>query len=120
LSYGYPQNTQGYYGPSDDERMLAMICHLGGLFAAIFLALIIWIIKKDSSSYIDYHAKQALNFQISMMIYMMISVVLIFVFIGILLIIPLVVMNIVFSIMAAVKANNGEYYQYPLTIQFLS
>src|SRR5438105_972285 len=47
-----------------DERMMAMFCHLGGILGGFILPLVIWLIKKDESRYIDYHGKEALNFQI--------------------------------------------------------
>src|SRR6516162_2610753 len=51
-----------------DERMMAMFCHLGGILGGFLVPLIIWMIKKEESRYIDYHGKEALNFQITMLI----------------------------------------------------
>ena len=112
--------------PDKDARMWAMFCHLGGLavftgipFASIIAPLIIWLLKRDSSPYVDEHGKEALNFQISMAIYGIVVFVLCFVIIGFLLIPVLFIADLVFMIMAAIKANDGQSYQYPLTIRFV-
>lgn len=105
--------------------MWAMICHLSALagligipFGNILGPLIIWLIKKDEMPSIDAHGREALNFQLSMTIYGVIAGVLVLVFIGVLLLAVLVVVNLVFVIIAGIKANEGELYRYPMTIQF--
>ena len=100
------------------ERTWAMLCHLGG-FLGFIPPLVIWLIKKDESSLIDDNGKEALNFQISIAIYVMISIVLMFVLIGILLFFAVYIFNIVMIIIAAMKANSGERYRYPLCIRFI-
>ena len=100
------------------ERTWAMLCHLGGLIGFI-PPLVIWLIKKDESSLIDDNGKEALNFQISIAIYVMISIVLMFVLIGFLLLSAVYIFNIVMVIIAAMKANSGERYRYPLCIRFI-
>ncbi|MEO0794312.1 MAG: DUF4870 domain-containing protein [Verrucomicrobiota bacterium] len=108
-----------------DQNMWAMICHLSALagligipFGNILGPLIIWLIKKDEMPSIDAHGREALNFQLSMTIYGVIAGVLVLVFIGVLLLAVLVVVNLVFVIIAGIKANEGELYRYPMTIQF--
>lgn len=108
-----------------DERMWGMLTHLSALSGLIVPPgiilgpLIIWLIKRDQSYYVNQQGKEALNFNISYTIYFLISGILIFVLIGILLSIAVGVMWIIFTIIAAVKANNGEAYYYPLTIRFI-
>ena len=108
-----------------EERTWAMLCHLG-VFAAHFIPLgniivplVIWLIKKEDSSFIDFHGKEVLNFQISLLIYFIVAGILIFVLIGLPLLIALWVFSLVVVIIAAVKANDGQYYKYPLTIRFI-
>lgn len=108
------------------ERLWATFCHLGGLGAFIIpcigniiIPLIIWLIKKDESSLVDDQGKEAVNFQISMTIYGFIAAIIIFIGIGILLVLGVVIVDIVFMIIAAIKANNGEKYRYPLAIRFI-
>lgn len=109
-----------------DAKMWAMFCHLAGLarfapipFAGIIAPLILWQIKKDEHPFVDYNGKEAVNFQISVAIYLVAAILLCFVVIGFVLVPAVVVFNIVFLIIAAVKANNGEHYEYPLTIRFI-
>lgn len=112
--------------PDKDARMWAMFCHLGGLalftsipFASVIAPLIIWLWKRDSSPYVDEHGKEALNFQISMAIYGVIAFILCFVLIGFLILPVLLITDLVFIVMAAIKANDGQSYRYPLTIRLL-
>ena len=103
-----------------------MFAHLSSLLgwigmplANIIAPLVIWQIRKEDMPFASSQAKECLNFQISMTIYAVISFILVFVFIGILLLPALFVIDIVFTIIAAVKANEGVAYQYPLTIRFI-
>jgi uncharacterized Tic20 family protein len=87
---------------------------LGGIIAPI----VIWQAKKDEMPELDQHGKNAVNWVISSLIYLAISIALCFVIIGIPLVIVLAVLNIVFPIIAAVKANEGREWKYPLAIPF--
>ena len=108
-----------------EERMWAMFCHLGGLagfifpFGNIIAPLVIWLVKKEEYPLVDDQGKESINFQISMTIYILASVVLIFLVIGIPLLIILGIFSLIVVIIAAIKANEGEKYRYPLTIRFL-
>jgi len=118
--------------PSNDARTWAMFCHLAGLagfvipvvLSGIIAPLIVWQMKKDEHPFIDEQGKEALNFQISMPLYAMIGTAACFITcIGVVLI-PFVVgavyfVNLIFLIIAAIKANNGEHYRYPLSIRFI-
>ena len=108
------------------DRNWAMECHISTLagyfaipFGHIVAPLIIWLIKKDDSPFVDDQGKEALNFQISMTIYAVISGVLVFVLIGFALLGVLYLMEIICVVIASVKSNDGEKYRYPLTIRFL-
>lgn len=103
-----------------------MLMHLsqfaGFLFPGLGFAapIVLWLINSDKDKEIDRHGKNIANFMISMLIYVIASAILIFVIIGIPLLIALGIMQIVFVIIAAVKANSGEYWKYPLSIPFFS
>jgi len=109
-----------------DARMWAMFCHLSGLAGLIIPAvgcvigpLVVWLIKKEQFPFVAEQGKEALNFQISMLIYGAIAGLLCFACIGFVLA-PLVgITDIVFLIIAAIKANDGRPYRYPLTIRFI-
>lgn len=123
-----PPPPQMPYDPNaaSNERMFAMLCHLAALagyvlpgVGSIVGPLVVWMMKREQYPLVDDQGKEALNFQISMMIYAAICGVLILAVIGIVLLPLLLVFNIVMIIIAAVKANNGERYRYPLTIRLI-
>lgn len=107
------------------ERTWGLITHLSALvgfivpFGHIIGPLVIWLIKKDESAFVDDQGKEAINFQISMTLYAIVAAILILVIIGIFLLIGIGVLDIVLVIIAAVKANSGEKFRYPLTIRFI-
>ncbi len=107
------------------ERTWGMLCHLLALsgfiipFGHILGPLIMWLIKKDESAFVDYNGKESLNFQISVTIYGIVAGILTLVLIGIPLLFALGVFDIVMVITATVRANKGEKYHYPLTIRFI-
>ena len=110
----------------DQENNWAMWAHIS-TFCSMVVPLgnfigpfVIWQLKKHESEFVVDQAKEALNFQISLFIYMLISFVLIFVFIGFLLIAGLVIFSIIIVIMAGVKANEGEFYRYPMCMRLIS
>lgn len=106
-------------GTSNDDRNLAMLAHLLGIVSGFVGALIIWLIKKDQSAFVDEQAKEALNFQITVMIAIVGSWILMFVLIGMLLMPLILIGNLVFCILAAVAVSKGEHYKYPLAIRLL-
>ena len=107
---------------SKDARMWAMFCHLAGLaaflpiipaFGAVIGPLVVWLLKKDEFPFVNEQGKEALNFQITMLIYGLISALLTLVCIGIFLAAAVVIVDIVFIIVAAIKTNDGDHYRYP-------
>jgi len=111
---------------SKDARMWAMICHLAGLaglpvpvIGNIVAPLIVWQIKKEEDPFIDEQGKEAVNFQISMSLYMVICIPLCFICIGAFLVPAVALFYLIFLLIAAVNANNGHHYRYPLTIRFI-
>ncbi|NMF83005.1 DUF4870 domain-containing protein [Nodosilinea sp. P-1105] len=109
-----------------ESRMWAMIAHLSALagfvipFGNILGPLIVWLVKKDEMSFVNDQGKEALNFNISMTIYMLVSGALIFVLIGIPLLVILGIAWLILVILAAVKANEGTAYRYPLTLRLVN
>lgn len=104
-----------------DARGWAAAAHLIPLIGLSFVApLIIWLIKKDEDAFVEYHSREALNFQISILIYGIVSAILVIILIGILLLIGLAIFALIVMIIAGVKAASGQLYRYPLTIRFVS
>jgi uncharacterized protein len=98
-------------GPTQEDKQMAMFCHLGGLIGGIIIPLILWLIYKDKSKFIDEHGKEALNFDITVLIIVLVTCCLGSVIMG-----PLA---IVFHVLAAMAASRGESYRYPMTIRFI-
>src|SRR5438445_4572313 len=108
-------------------RTLCILCHASALLGLFFHflghlggPLIVWLMKRGDSPEIDAHGKESLNFQISMLIYDAVAAILCIVLIGIPILIALWVLNTVFVIIASVKASEGKFYRYPITIRFIS
>lgn len=118
--------TMNQLDSNPESRMWAMLAHLSALsgfvipFGNIIGPLVIWLVKRDEMSFVNDQAKEALNFNISMTIYMVVAGVLVFVLIGIPLLIVLGIAWLVLAILAAVKANEGTAYRYPLTLRLVN
>ena len=120
---------------SQNDKNYSSITHLSGFagwffpFGNILAPLVLWSVKKNESSFIDEHGKAAINFQLSIMLYVFLLAILcipIAIFtlgIGIIAIIigiiPAILLKIALIILASIKANNGEDYTYPFTINFI-
>lgn len=102
-----------------NDRNMAVLAHLGGIFFGFIPALIIWLVRKDESPYVDQQAKEALNFQIFVAICYLISVVLFIVVIGVVLLFLTWLADLLFCILAAIKTSSGEPYRYPLSIRLI-
>lgn len=102
-----------------DERLLATAIYVLSFIFPILGPLIIWLLKKDDSAFIDYHGREYLNFFISYTVYGMIASVLAFVLIGFLLLPIIGLALVVFTIIGAVKAFEGEMYRIPFIFRIL-
>ena len=117
LDQHIPANTQ--------PTSLGAVMHLLGFaglffpFGNIFAPLILWLVKRGDSSYIDSVGKEVINFQISYTIYLTVSLILCKVWIGLILFPVIGLMWMIFMVVATVKAGKGGEYRYPLTFRFL-
>lgn len=109
-----------------DERQMGMLLHLSQFasfivpFLGILAPILIWQINKEKMPGLEAHGKMVTNWMISSIIYIIVSIILIFVFfIGLIPLVGLIIAGIVFPIIGAIKANNGEFWEYPLSIKFL-
>jgi uncharacterized Tic20 family protein len=107
--------------PDSSEKLLIILCHLS-LFLGVGLIfpLIIYLVKKSESEKIAAHAREALNFHISLFIYGLVSVLLCAIFIGFPLLLGVAIIGVVFPIIAAVKASEGNFYRYPLCLRLVN
>ncbi len=128
-------------GLSSELRGWAIAAHLGGLVIGLATAaffgfvgpLLVWLFKRDEHPFTDHHAKESLNFQLTVLLVLVLSLALAIpalilgvltlgiglVLLGVLAVVAAVAW-VVLPIIGAVKASNGEGYRYPLTIRFIS
>jgi uncharacterized Tic20 family protein len=103
---------------SQDDKTIAILTHLSGVIHLILMPLIVWILKKDTSPYLNDQAKEALNFHISLFIYHFAAAVLSIFLCGI----PSIgvwIFGVVACILAAVACNKGEYFRYPMCLRLV-
>ena len=111
--------------PNKDERTWAMLCHFSAFTGLIFpfgnflAPLIIWLTKKEELPFVEDQGKEVLNFQISMTIYLLISGILCIILIGIPIVIGLIIFSFIITIIAAISANDGKSYRYPLNLRLI-
>ncbi len=96
-----------------------MLCHLLAIVTGFLGPLVIWLIKKDQSKFVDDQGKEALNFQITVLIAMLIAGATTLICIGVVLVPAVGIADLVFCIIAAVEANKGVAYRYPLTLRLI-
>jgi uncharacterized Tic20 family protein len=106
--------------PSNDDKNIATVTHLGGTVFSFIPGLLVWALKKDDNAYIADQAKEALNFQITMLIAQFVAGILVWVLVGILLIPMVWLFNIVFCIIAAISTSRGEAYRYPFCLRLIN
>jgi uncharacterized protein len=102
--------------PTSDERTMAILSHILCLVAGFIAPLIIYLIKKDESPYVRDHAKESLNFQITLMI---VCIVLAITIIGILLIWVVGILNLILVIIATIRASENKLYKYPVNFRLI-
>jgi hypothetical protein len=112
----YPLTT-----PTSDERTMGILSHILAIVPGIGILgpLLIWLIKKDESQFVEANAKESLNFQLTVIIAFLISSILIVVVIGMLLLAVVGVSDVVLVILATVKASENKIYRYPINLRLI-
>ncbi|MDR2622305.1 MAG: DUF4870 domain-containing protein [Dysgonamonadaceae bacterium] len=120
---GGQSHSSPFLGMTENSYVALMhISQLGGYILpglGFFAPLILWMLNKDKSARVNAAGKEIINFIVSMVIYAVISGVLCIILVGFLLLGLIAIMQIACAIIAAIKANNGDNYVYPMTIRFL-
>ncbi len=132
-SYGTPA-TGGYGAPSggyqpsptgsgqlspNDERMWAMLSHLGAIVLGFIAPLVVMLVQGEKSPFVRRQAVESLNFQITLFIAHIVSFVLWFVLIGMLTTVALIIGGLVFMVIAGIAANKGQDYRYPVNLRLV-
>jgi uncharacterized Tic20 family protein len=114
-----PYQTSQPLSPSD-EKLWATIVHLGAIFFHFLPALIGYFLLRDRGPFIREHTRAALNFQLTVLLGYLVGLFTLWIFVGFVIVISVAVLNIVFSILAAIAANRGERYIYPLALKLVA
>jgi len=109
-----------------DARKWAMLCHiialvglLGNGIGFVLGPLLVWMIKKEDHPFVDEQGKEAVNFQLTMMLLAIVCSFLILVVVGLFLLPIVIIVAVVFSVIGAIKANEGEHYRYPFALRLI-
>ena len=104
---------------------MGMLCHLLAFsgyvipFGHLIGPLVMWLVKKDESAFVDANGKESLNFQITVTIATVVSGILCLLLIGFLLLPVVIVGSLVLTIIASIKANEGKVYRYPFCLRLI-
>lgn len=109
-------DSEPQYAPTGDEKTMAMLSHLITFVSSFLGPLIIYLVKKDESKFVAEHAKESLNFQITLFIA---GVIMFISIIGILFLWALGILGVVLAIVAGIKANEGKAYRYPISLRLI-
>lgn len=136
-AYGTPQPQSPYQGPPpagpaygapyqpqpltpSDERMWTVFAQVGGIIFSFIPPLVIWLVFKDRSRFVEQESKEALNFQITLVIAQIAAAIITAITFGIGGIVYLAfIAAVVFIILAAVANGKGAPYRYPVNIRFI-
>src|SRR5476651_2532111 len=119
-----PPPPQYTYAPPpplnpSDQRLWATLIHVGGIFFGILPSLIGYLVTKDRGDFIRQHTRAALNFHITLLIAYVACGVLALILIGVFLAFVVEIVAIIFGILAAIAANGGQLYRFPISIEFI-
>ena len=127
METSYPQPRPPANIPAiANVRTWSAFCHASALLGVFFHfpghllgPLIVWLIKRDDAPEIDAHGKEAVNFQISMLIYNVVAAIFCLILVGFVFLFILWILNAIFVIIAAIQASDGKFSRYPMTIRFI-
>ena len=105
---------------TESDRLLAILAHVLTFFTWIFGPLVIYLLKRDESLFVRDHARESLNFQLTLLIFYFIAFILVFFIIGIFAFMVIGFFQLVLVLVATIKAADNKLYRYPFTIRFLS
>jgi uncharacterized Tic20 family protein len=104
---------------NENERLLAILAHVLTFFFGFIAPLVIYLVKKDESYYVTEHAKESLNFQITLAIAYLIGFILLIVLVGILILSIVGLLHLILVVVATIKAADNKLYRYPFSIRFI-
>jgi len=112
--------------PTENERTWGMLAHLAALaglavplVGCIVGPLAVYLSRRDQSEFVTAHAREALNFNITVVIGAVVCSLLMLVFVGFILGTALFIAWLVLTLIAAIRASEGHLYRYPLSLRFV-
>jgi uncharacterized Tic20 family protein len=112
--------------PTETDRTWAMLAHLSALAGlVVWIAgcvlgpLAVWISRRDQSAFVAEHAREALNFNITVALAAVVCLLLMLVFVGFILGAALFIAWLVLTLIAAIKASEGAIYRYPVSLRLV-
>jgi len=109
-------DTDPVIAPTSDEKTMAILSHVLSLAVGFIAPLIIYLLKKDESAFVKEHARESLNFQITVIIAVFVLIITI---VGVLLIWLVGILSLVLVIVATIKASEGKLYKYPFSLKLV-
>ncbi len=108
--------------PGSDERTFAILSHILTVVpgVGILAPLIIYILKNKESAFVAEHARESLNFQITIFILYFISILLMIILIGFFLVWVIGILNVILAVVATIRASENKLYRYPFNIRIIS
>lgn len=123
------QDTNSIFGtegvpftpPTSEEKTMAILSHILAIVPGIGIIgpLVIYLVKKNESSFVESHARESLNFQITVILAFIISAILVIILIGFVMLWLVGIVNIVLVIIATIRASEGRLYRYPMSIRLV-
>lgn len=106
--------------PSNDDKNIATITHLSGILFTFIPSLIVWLLKRNDNEYLAAQAKEALNFQLTILLAQFVAGILVAILVGFLFLGIIWLFNIVLCIIAAISTSHGETYRYPFCLRLIN
>ena|SRR5579859_5899654 len=112
---------QTIYTPTSDERVIAILSHILAIVPGVGILgpLVIWLVKKDESGFVEANAKESLNFQITVILAYFAGFILMLILIGFILLWLIGILNLVLVIVASVRASENKVYRYPFNLRLI-
>jgi len=107
------------YTPTSEDRTAAVLAHLLTLVCGFIAPLVIYLVKKDESPYVSEHAKESLNFQITIFLGYIIGILTLIILIGILILMFIGIIHLVLVIVATIRASENKMYRYPINFRII-
>jgi len=103
-----------------EDKLLIVLSHLSAfLGVGLLFPLVVYLVKKSDGPVVAWHAREALNFHISVFIYLIVCVPLVFVIVGVFFMLGIGLAAAVLAVIAAIQSADGSEYRYPLTIRLV-